>query len=135
MNNHSVLNNKNSIPSWQGKVLLVVEDEDHNFTYIYEILKRTKITMIRAETGREAIKLFAENKVDLVLMDIKLPDLDGMDATREIKKLNAEVPVVAQTAYAMKRERDRCIEAGCDDYISKPFDPETLMNVVKKYLS
>lgn len=112
-----------------------MEDEDHNFTYIYEILKRTKITMIRAETGREAIKLFAENKVDLVLMDIKLPDLDGMDATREIKKLNAEVPVVAQTAYAMKRERDRCIEAGCDDYISKPFDPETLMNVVKKYLS
>ena len=134
MSNVKANNTRNSVPSWKGKVLLVVEDEDHNYTYIYEILKRTRINMIRAETGLDAIRMFGEHKIDLVLMDIKLPDLDGLDATKEIKKLNAEVPVIAQTAYAMKKERDRCIAAGCDDYLSKPFDPDKLMNLVSKYL-
>jgi CheY-like chemotaxis protein len=134
MNNVKAGNHRRSHPSWKGKVLLVVEDEDHNFTYIYEILKRTGITVIRAETGNDAIHKFSAHKVDLVLMDIKLPDVDGLEATKEIKMLNAEVPVIAQTAYAMKKERDRCMEAGCDDYLSKPFDPDTLITLVKQYL-
>ena len=127
-------NNKRVVPAWQGKVLLIVEDEDHNYTYIHEIMKRTKISMIRAETGKEAIKLFKENKIDMVLMDIKLPDMDGYKATREIKKLNCDVPVIAQTAYAMVQEREKCLNAGCNDYISKPFEPDKLLSLTQKYM-
>jgi two-component system cell cycle response regulator DivK len=134
MNNAKAGNPKKSFYAWQGKMILVVEDEDHNYTYIYEILKRTRISMIRAVTGKDAIRLFKENKIDLVLMDIKLPDIDGLSVTMEIKRLNVEVPVIAQTAYAMAVERERCLQAGCDDYLSKPYDPEKLLNIVQKYL-
>ena len=127
-------NNRKILPVWQGKVLLIVEDEDHNYTYIHEIMKRTRVTMIRAETGEDAIQLFRDNEVDLVLMDIKLPDMDGYKATREVKKLKADIPVIAQTAYAMVQEREKCLQAGCDDYISKPYDPDMLISLVGKYL-
>ncbi len=122
------------MPVWSGKVLLIVEDEDHNYTYIHEILKRTRVKIIRAETGEEAISLFKKNNVDIVLMDIKLPDVDGLTTTRTLKKLRPDVPVIAQTAYAMIQERDRCLRAGCDDYISKPFDPEKLIQIVGHHI-
>lgn len=124
---------KTSSPLWHDKLLLVVEDEEHNFAYIQEILNRTRIGILRAETGLEAIEVFTANKVDLVLMDIKLPDMDGYSATREIKKINPDTPVIAQTAYAMLQERDKCIKAGCDDYISKPFTPTMLISLISKY--
>ncbi len=127
-------NNKNGLPDWQDKVLLVVEDEDHNFTYIYEILKKTKIKILRAETGMEAMRLFRENKVNMILMDIKLPEMDGYEATREIKTIDPGIPVVAQTAYAMMHEREKCRQAGCDDYISKPFEPSRLLEIILKYI-
>ena len=131
MNNSKV---KKYIPSWPGKVLLIVEDEDHNYTYIHEILKRTNVGMIRAETAMEAVRLFREHKIDMVLMDIKLPDVDGYITTREMKKLNPDIPVIAQTAYAMVQEREKCLQAGCDDYISKPFDPDKLIRLVERYI-
>ncbi|MBN1159450.1 MAG: response regulator [Bacteroidales bacterium] len=134
MNHSRAENNKKKLPSWPGKVLLIVEDEDHNYTYIHEILKRTGVSMIRAETGIEAIALFRENKIDMVLMDIKLPDVDGYIATREIKKLRPDIPVIAQTAYAMVQEREKCLQAGCDNYISKPFDPDKLIRIVERYI-
>jgi len=123
------------IPLWQGKMLLVVEDEEHNYTYIHEILNRTRVSMIRAESGREAITLFRRNKIDVVLMDIKLPDMDGYKATKEIKKLDPKIPVIAQTAYAMTQEREKCMNAGCDDYISKPYTPSTLITLIAKYIN
>lgn len=125
--------NKAAIPVWQGKMLLVVEDEEHNYTYIQEILNRTKVGILWAETGKEAIDMFGTNNIDLVLMDIKLPDMDGYAATREIKRLSPGTPVIAQTAYAMLPERDKCISAGCDDYISKPFTPTMLLALISKY--
>ena len=134
MNKVNKESNRKPMPVWQGKVLLVVEDEDHNYTYIHEIMKRTRITLIRAETGKDAIQLFSDHDVDVVLMDIKLPDMDGYKATREIKKRKAGVPVIAQTAYAMVQEREKCLQAGCDDYISKPYDPDKLISMVGKYL-
>jgi CheY-like chemotaxis protein len=124
---------KNTSPLWHDKLLLVVEDEEHNFAYIQEILNRTRIGILRAETGIEAIEVFSANKVDLVLMDIKLPDMDGYSATMEIKKISPYTPVIAQTAYAMLQERDKCIKAGCDDYISKPFTPTMLISLISKY--
>lgn len=134
MNKFSDKDTGKSVPVWAGKVLLIVEDEDHNFTYIHEILKRTRVKIIRAETGEEAISIFKKNNVDIVLMDIKLPGMDGYATTRTLKKLRPDVPVIAQTAYAMIQEREKCIRAGCDSYISKPFDPEKLIKIVGKYI-
>ena len=128
-------NSKKAWPVWQGKWILIVEDEEHNYTYIHEILKRTKVGMIRAESGSDAIRLFTENKIDLILMDIKLPDMDGYKTTQEIKKLDPNVPVVAQTAYAMVQEREKCLQAGCDDYISKPYDPDKLIGLLGRYIN
>ncbi|MBN1158103.1 MAG: response regulator [Bacteroidales bacterium] len=135
MNNSKVENIGKKIPSWPGKVLLIVEDEDHNYTYIHEILKRTHVGLIRAETGREAVSLFRQHKVDMVLMDIKLPDVDGYIITQEMKRINQDIPVIAQTAYAMVQEREKCLQAGCDDYISKPFDPDKLIRLVERYIN
>ncbi len=134
MNKFDIKYTGKNMPVWSGKVLLIVEDEDHNYTYIHEILKRTRVKIIRAETGEEAISLFKKNNVDIVLMDIKLPDVDGLTTTRTLKKLRPDVPVIAQTAYAMIQERDRCLRAGCDDYISKPFDPEKLIQIVGHHI-
>lgn len=134
MNHSKIENIKKKIPSWPGKMLLIVEDEDHNYTYIHEILKRTGVGLIRAESGMEAMSLFRKNKIDMVLMDIKLPDVDGYAATKEMKKLRPDIPVIAQTAYAMVQEREKCLQAGCDDYISKPFDPDKLIRLVERYI-
>ena len=84
-------------------------------------------------TGREAIEMFQNNIIDLVLMDLQLPILDGYSATREIKKINASIPVIAQTAHVMSGEREKCLEAGCDDYLAKPIRLQILMDTLSKY--
>jgi len=121
-------------PDWQGKSILVVEDEDHNFAYIHEILKRTRVTILRAENGHSAVERALKEPVDLVLMDIKLPEMDGIMATMEIRKTLPDLPIIAQTAFAMERERLACLDAGCDDYIAKPFEPFRLLERVKHFL-
>jgi CheY-like chemotaxis protein len=124
---------KNTV-DFKGKTFLVVEDEDHNFAYIREILKRTGALILRAADAQKALELFMQQKIDLVLMDIKLPGMDGYKATQEIKKLNPKVPVIAQTAYAMINEKKQCLEAGCNDYISKPYDPASMLEIIARYL-
>jgi two-component system cell cycle response regulator DivK len=125
---------KSAKPDWQGKVILVVEDEDHNFAYIHEILKRTHVTILRAETGVKAIERAQKEPIDLVLMDIKMPEMDGLVATMEIRKILPDIPIIAQTAFAMEKERLACLDAGCDDYIAKPFEPLKLIERMKHYL-
>ena len=121
-------------PDWHDKVLLVVEDEDHNYAYIHEILKKTHATIIRAENGIKAIDIFKQGLIDLILMDIKLPLMDGFKATIEIKKIKPSVPIIAQTAFAMEKEKIACLKAGCDDYIAKPYEPAKLLERMKRYL-
>lgn len=122
-------------PDWRGKVFLVVEDEDHNFAYINEILKKTRATIIRAINGIKAIELVKQESIDLILMDIKLPEMDGFKATVEIKKIKPSIPIIAQTAFAMENEKIACLKAGCDDYIVKPFHPSKLLSGIMKYLN
>ena len=122
-------------PDWKGKVFLVVEDEDHNFAYIQEILRKTQATIIRAKNGIRAIELVKQESIDLILMDIKLPEMDGFKATIEIKKIKPSIPIIAQTAFAMENEKIACLKAGCDDYIVKPFHPSKLLDGIKKYLN
>jgi PAS domain S-box-containing protein len=120
--------------NWIGKTILIAEDEKSNFRFLEVLLKRTNVNIIRAVNGLEAIYFFKNDKIDLILMDIKMPVMDGLEATREIKKLNRDIPIIALTAYAMQNDSNICLDAGCNDYVSKPISSDKLFLVVDKYL-
>jgi PAS domain S-box-containing protein len=122
-------------PEWKNKVILVVEDEESNYTFLEQVLKRTGVKIFWAKNGAEAVNMAHSEKLDLILMDIRIPGMDGYEATRQIKKERKNLPVIAQTAYALKGEKEMSIESGCDDYISKPIDIKELMAMLDKYLS
>lgn len=118
-----------------GKCILVVEDVDTNYFYISSLLEKLGCRVIRATDGLKAVEICkTDDSVNLVLMDIELPVMDGYTATAEIKKFKPELPVVAQTAFAMMGEREKCIEAGCNDYIAKPIRKEILLETIARYL-
>jgi len=115
--------------------VLVAEDDEGSFIYLTKILKKYNWNIIRTTTGRQTIEKFKEQPdIDLILMDIKMPDLDGYEATRQIKTINPEVPIIAQTAYAMKGDRQKALDAGCDEYISKPINKEMLFEKIRACL-
>ncbi|MCD4834110.1 MAG: PAS domain S-box protein [Bacteroidales bacterium] len=115
--------------------ILVVEDETNSAIYLREILSNRKIKQLLAKDGKQAVEMFNENPdIDLILMDIKLPVMDGYTATREIKKIKSDIPVIAQTAYAMFGDKEKALKAGCDDYIAKPISEENLISLLEKYL-
>ncbi len=121
--------------SWNKRKILIVEDEDLNFLFLEKLLNTTGIKIIRASTGKQAVNLAnSEKDIDLILMDIKLPQMDGLSATREIRKTNQEIPIIAQTSYAMKGDKEEIIEAGCDDYLAKPIKVKTLLTKLNNYL-
>ncbi len=134
MNDNGSLNNMLT-QNWEDKVILVVEDIDTNKIFFDAALRKTKAKILWAMDGREAINKFRENDVDLVLMDLQLPVLDGYTATREIKKIDPAVPIIAQTAHVMSGEREKCIEAGCDDYLAKPIRLKILMDTLSRFLN
>ena len=117
-----------------GKKILVVEDDLVNSELIKEILYDSKIELIQAVTGKEAIELCRENDYDIILMDIQLPERNGFDATMEIKKFKPDIPIIAQTAYAFESDKQKALSAGCSDYITKPFRKDDLLRMVAKYL-
>jgi CheY-like chemotaxis protein len=123
------------IPKWIDKRILLVEDDTSNFMLLYEILKSTEVIILRAGNGSEALKILSEDQQpDLIIMDIKLPGMDGYETTRRIRKINRKIPIIANTAYAMEGDRQKSIEAGCNEYISKPTDRKLLLNLISKYL-
>jgi signal transduction histidine kinase len=114
--------------NWKGKVILVVEDDDVNFKFIETILLENQVQVLRANNGLQAVELCQSiNKIDLILMDIKMPEMDGFEATRKIKSLNKHIPVIAQTAFALQEDREKCLQAGCDEHVTKPIDIKDLM--------
>lgn len=114
-------------------VMLIAEDDDTNYFFLRESLKRTRIKILRAKTGLEAINIVENTKkIDIILMDIKMPEVNGIEATRYIKHIRPEIPIVAQTAFAMDNDKQTCLAAGCSDYISKPIKISTLLDVVYK---
>jgi PAS domain S-box-containing protein len=120
---------------WTGKTLLVVEDVETNYKFIYAALSRTKLTILSAEDGLEAIQVCKENnQIDLILMDVNMPVLNGYDATLEIKKIHPHIPIVIQTAYAMQGEEQRSKEAGCDAFLSKPVNLNALFEILARFL-
>jgi FOG: CheY-like receiver len=120
---------------WIDKMILVAEDIDLNFLYISELLKPTGAMILHAINGKEALEQCQkEAGIDLVLMDIYMPIMNGYEATRQIKHLRPDLPVIAQTAYALSEDRKRALEAGCDDFIAKPISKEELLLKMGKFL-
>lgn len=128
-----VLNEPQTLKS-QGKVL-IVEDDKSSQELIGMILRPLKLELSYATNGEEAISYVVRNDdVKLIMMDLKLPEVDGYEATSIIKKIKPDVPIIAQTAFAMAGDREKAIGAGCDDYLSKPLDSNKLLEMVRKYL-
>src|SRR5690606_6127240 len=121
--------------NWEDKTILVVEDVDTNKIFFDAALRRTKAKLLWAKDGQEAIDMFRDNKIDLVLMDLQLRVMDGYTATREVQNVNPDVPVIAQTAHVMSGEREKCMEVGCNDYLAKPIRLQILIETLSKYLN
>ncbi|MGQ1911350.1 response regulator [Marinifilum sp. RC60d5] len=121
--------------NWEDKLLLIAEDEDFNYIFLEEILAETKVRLIRARDGQEAIRLFESNPdIDLILMDMQMPIINGYDATKRIKKIKKEIPIIAQTAFHYGEAYDEIMAAGCDDFITKPIDIGGLKNIIAKFI-
>jgi CheY-like chemotaxis protein len=119
---------------WIDKIILVVEDIDLNFLYISELLKPTGAIIIHAINGKEAVeRCQKDDNIDIILMDIYMPVMNGYEATRQIKSLRPDLPIIAQTAYAMSEDRKRAIESGCNDFIAKPIGREELLFKIDKF--
>jgi len=117
-------------------LILVVEDDEINMSFLHEVLKKSGYKIVSAKTGEEAVKICRENiEITLVLMDIKLPLINGYEATRKIKDMRADLPVIAQTAYAQDLDKDRVFASGCSDYIAKPYEKEDLLLKISKHLN
>lgn len=120
---------------WISRVILIVEDVESNYQFLNATLKRSGAEIIWVRKGDDAIDIIsAGKKIDLILMDIQLEGKDGYSVTREIKELNPEIPIIAQTAFAMKGEKEKSIDAGCDEYLAKPIRPAELIFTISKYL-
>lgn len=123
---------KVAIKSLQLRTLLVAEDVDSNFLLMNTVLGK-KYKLIRARDGREAVDMYKENHPDLIFMDIKMPYMDGLEAVRLIRGYSKDIPIIALTAFAFESDRERAIEAGCNDYLTKPVSQEAIEKILDKY--
>jgi len=115
--------------------ILVAEDARTNQVLIKSLLKRLNLQVTIAEDGKEAVQQALTEQYDLIFMDIEMPNMNGYEATRTIRKEGLKTPIIALIAYAMKGDDDKCFAAGCDDYISKPIEHKKLIQTLSKYLS
>ncbi len=126
---------ENYVIDWKSFTFLVAEDDDINFFFLREALQFTKVNIVRASNGLEAINISKSKDFDIILMDIKMPILDGFEATRQIKRNKPQIPIIAQTAYAMAGEDEKAYQAGCDGYVTKPLKIKELVVIVNKFLN
>jgi two-component system, cell cycle response regulator DivK len=118
------------------KRVLIIEDNEDNMYMIKFILEQNQLSVIMAETGMKGYETAISEKPDLILMDIQLPDINGFEVTKMIRnsEIKSSIPIIAITSYAMTGDKQKALNAGCDSYIEKPIDPETIMNDINKYL-
>jgi CheY-like chemotaxis protein len=121
--------------NWKEKKILVVEDTDTSNEYFKAAFKNTLVGIYWAKNGLEAIELVEQHDdIDAILMDVNLPKMNGIEATRRIKNMKPEIPIIVQTAYLHSNEEEYSKEAGCDDFITKPIKLSLLFTVLDKYL-
>lgn len=130
VNEHKVKDYKKET---EADTILIAEDMDSNFELLNAILSST-YNLIRARDGIEAVSLFNDKKPDLILMDIKMPNMDGLDATRIIRELSPDIPIIALSAYAYKQDTEEALEAGCNDFLAKPLSVAKLKQILNKWL-
>ena len=115
-------------------VFLIAEDEYNNRLYLDMVLREYASEVIHAETGKQALEKVSErDDISMVFMDLKMPDMDGYEATIKIKMLKPHLPVLAVTAYAMSGDEEKALEAGCDDYLPKPFSTKQILEKLIKF--
>ncbi len=117
-----------------GRTILIAEDIDFSFLYIEAVLRRTGVKVLWAQNGREAVEHVKSNlDIDIVMMDMHMPVMNGYDATTAISALRPELPVIAQTAFVLPDDVKKCYAAGCTGYLAKPIRKEQLMNTLSEY--
>jgi len=117
-------------------LILIVEDVESNYLYLNAVLTKLDAKIEWVKNGLEAVNFAKEHpETDLILMDLQMPEMNGYDASREIKKIYPEMIIIAQTAFAMSDDRSKALEAGCDDYLAKPIRSKDLLDTVNKYLN
>ena len=125
---------KQSAKDLHAKVL-IVEDDEVSTRFLVELLSPFDLTIIKADNGIEAYELFKEHvDIQMVLLDIRLPGLDGYKLAELFKKMRPDVPIIAQTAYGLMHDRQKCLDAGCDHYIKKPINIELFYSTIAPYL-
>ena len=131
----SVQKNEDTIFNWSGRTILIAEDDEYSFLFLKEVLQKTKARIVHAVNGKEVVEAvkFTE-EIDIVLMDIYMPYIDGYAAAKMIKQIRPSVPIIAQTAYAMEGDREKTIMAGCDDYLAKPINPLSLLAKINQFM-
>lgn len=115
------------------KTILIAEDNDSNYMLMTYILKKSYLTM-RAKNGQEALDKAKQGGIDLILMDMKMPVMDGLEATRQIRALYPDLPIIALTANAFDHDRQQALEAGCNEFLSKPVSSELCYKTIEKYI-
>ena len=122
--------------SWSGKTVLIVEDNETSNIYFEAALRKTKANLVWAKNGLDAVEMVKKNnQINLILMDINMPKLDGIEATRIIKGLFPEIIIVVQTAFILSGEERLCVDAGCDEFITKPIRLKYLLDTINRYLA
>jgi two-component system cell cycle response regulator DivK len=120
-----------------AKTVLIVEDNELNMKLFNDLLEAHGINTVQTNSGKNVLELARDNKPDLILMDIQLPEVSGLDVTKMLKNDEElkSIPVIAVTAFAMKGDEQKIREGGCEDYISKPISVTQFMDTIKKYLN
>lgn len=112
---------------------MIAEDNDSNFLLLKALLGKN-YQLFRAYNGLEAVRQTANIKPNLILMDIKMPQMDGIEATHHIRESSCSIPIIALTAFALDKEKEKALEAGCTDFITKPFSIKELIEAIEKYI-
>ncbi len=123
----------NKTYNWSNKRILVAEDEELNWLFIKEMLRKTGAEILRAKDGKEVLVIAKKLVLDVILMDIKMPEMNGIEATRQIRTFNREIPIIAQTAYVMAEEKEESMQAGCNHFVTKPLDRTIVMELIDSY--
>lgn len=132
----SVDRNNNHTPSEKSKKVLIVEDNELNMKLFHDLLEAHGYDTLQTKDGREALKIARDEKPDLILMDIQLPEVSGLEVTKWIKADEElkNIPVIAVTAFAMKGDEEKIREGGCEDYVAKPISVQHFLQTVQRFL-
>lgn len=115
--------------------ILIAEDVESNYLYLKAVLSKLNAGIFWAKNGIEAVEICdSDQRIDLILMDLQMPEMNGYEATQILKKKYPNLPIVAQTAFAMSDDREKALDAGCDDYLAKPIKSKDLLSVVSLYV-